>query len=111
MGLRSRLRQVETATRLKQEQAELYELEENGERLDSLSRGRRELKMRTLVEKSLGERQALLREAIRNTRSEGLLLENQLKALRQERRTSDSAKRPESPVFPEAKILLGKQRS
>ena len=110
MALRSRSRQVEMATRLKREQAELYELEEKGERLDSISRGRREFKTRTLVEKSLGERQALLREAIRNTKSEGLLLENQLKSLRHERRTSDCAKRPESPVFPKAKFLLGKQR-
>ena len=100
------MRQVETATRLKQEQVELYELEEKGERLDSLSRGRKELKMRTLVEKSLGERQAMLREAIRDTKSEGLLLENQLKALRHERRTPDTAKKPESPVFLEAKVLL-----
>ena len=106
------MRQVETATRLEQEQVELYELEEKGERLDLLSRGRKELKMRTLVEKSLGEKQAMLRDAIRNTKSEGLLLENQLKALRHERRTSDgdSAKKPESPVFQEVKVLLGKQR-
>ena len=110
MALRSRLRQVETATRLKQEQVELYELEKKGDRLDSLSRGRRELKMRTLVEKSLGEKQAMLREAIRNTKSEGLLLENQLKALRHERRTPDTAKKLESPVFQEVKVLLGKQR-
>ena len=102
------MRQVETATRLKREQAELYELEEKGERLDSISRGRRELKTRTLVEKSLGERQALLREAIRNTKSEGLLLENQLKSLRHERRTSDCAKRPESPVFSKGQIPPGK---
>ena len=79
MALRSRLRQVETATRLKQEQAEVYELEEKGEMLDSLMRGRREMKMRTLAEKSLGERQALLREAIRNTNSGSLMLENQLR--------------------------------
>jgi len=110
MALRSRLGKVETATRLKQEQAELYELEEKGERLDSLSRGRRELKTRTLVEKSLVERQTLLREAIRNTRSEGLLLEDQLKSLRHERRTSDCGKSSELPVFPEANVLLGKQR-
>jgi len=109
MALRSRLRQVETATRLKQEQAEVYELEEKGEMLDSLMRGRREMKMRTLAEKSLGERQALLREAIRNTRSEGLILENQLKSLRQERKASDGATRPEVPVFPEINIILGKQ--
>ena len=110
MALRSRLLQVEMATRLKQEQAEVRELEEKGERLDSLMRGRREMKMRTLAEKSLGERQALLREAIRNTKSEGLLLENQLKSLRHERRTSDgSATRPELAVFPEINLILGKQ--
>ena len=72
MALRSRLRQVETATRWKQEQ----EPEEKGERLDSLMRGRRLLKMRTLAEKSFGGRKALLREAIRNTNSESLMLEN-----------------------------------
>ena len=110
MALRSRLRQVEAATRLKQEEVELFELEEQGERLDSCSHGRREQKTKTLVEKSSGERQVLLREAIRNTRNEGLLLENQLKTLRQERRTSDCSKRSESPVFPEAQVLLGKQR-
>ena len=110
MALRSRLGQVEAATRLKQEQTEVYELEEKGERLDSQMRGRREMKMRSLVEKSLGEGQALMRESIRNTRSEGLLLENQLNSLRHERKTSDSAIRPEPPVFPEAKLLLEKQR-
>ena len=109
MALRSRLRQVETGTRLKQEQVEVYDLEEKGEMLDSLMRGRREMKMRTLAEKSLGERQALLRDAIRNTRSEGLMLENQLKSLRQERKASDGATRQEVPVFPEINIILGKQ--
>ena len=109
MALRTRLRQAEAATRLRQEQAEVIELEEKGEMLDSLLGGRRELKMRTLAEKSMGEMQALLREAIRNTRSEGLLLENELKSLRHERKTKDGSPMPKLAEFPEVKSILEKQ--
>ena len=109
MELRTRLRQAEAATKLMQEQAEVIELEEKGEMLDSLLGGRRELKMKTLVEKSMGEMQASLRDAIRNTRSEGLLLEKQLRSLKDQRKSQDGSSRPQLAEFPKVKFLLEKQ--
>ena len=82
-------------------------LEEKGERLYSIMGGCRELKTRTPAAKNLGEGQALLREVIRNTKSEGLKLETQLKSLGHERRTSDSTTKPELPVCPEIVNILG----
>ena len=109
MELRTRLRQAEAATKLMQEQAEVIELEEKGEMLDSLLGGRRELKMKTLVENSMGEMQASLRDAIRNTRSEGLLLEKQLRSLKDQRKSQDGSSRPQLAEFPKVKFLLEKQ--
>ena len=72
-------------------------------------RGHKEAKLRSLVENGASERQALMREAIRNTKCEGIALENELRSLKNKRRDcSDDMKPEDLSVSQDMKIVLGR---
>ena len=89
---------------------EAQELEQRGDRLDTMLRGHKEAKLRSLVENGAAERQALMREAIRKTNCEGVALENELRSLKNKRRDSTDETKPEAlTVSQDLKIVLGRQ--
>ena len=89
---------------------EAQELEQRGDRLDTMFRGHKEAKLRSLVENGAAERQALMREAIRKTNCEGVALENELRSLKNKRRDSTDETKPEAlTVSQDLKIVLGRQ--
>ena len=88
---------------------EAQELEQRGDRLDTMLRGHKEAKLRSLVENGASERQALMREAIRNTNCEGVALENELRSLKNKRRDcSDDMKPDDLLVSQDLVIALGR---
>ena len=74
---------------------EAKELEQRGERMNTVFRRHKEAKLRSLVENGAAERQALMREAIRNTKCEGIALENELRSLKNKRRDCSDDMNPE----------------
>ena len=94
---------------IKQGHMEAQELEQRGERLDTMFRGHKEAQLRSLVEKGAAERQALMREAIRSTNCEGIALENELRSLKQKRRDCNDDIKPEAlTASQDMKIVLGR---
>ena len=88
---------------------EAKELEQRGERLNTMFRGHKEAKLRSLVENGAAERQAPMREAIRNTNREGIALENELRSLKNKRRDCSDDMNPEDlSVSQDMKIVLGR---
>ena len=86
------------------------ELEQRGERLNTMFRRHKEAKLRSLVENGASERQALMREAIKKTNCEGVALENELRSLKNKRRDcSDDMKPKDLLVSQDMVIVLGRQ--
>ena len=103
------LKQGEGSNRIKQGHMEAQELEQRGERLNTLFRGHKEAKLRSLVENGAAEKQALMREAIRNTKCEGIALENELRSLKNKRRDCSDDIKPEAlTASQDMKIVLGR---
>ena len=88
---------------------EAQELEQRGERLNTMFRGHKEAKLRSLVENGASERQELMREAIKKTNCEGVALENELRSLKNKRRDcSDDMKPDDLLVSQDLVIALGR---
>ena len=94
---------------IKQGHMGVQELEQRGERVNTMFRGHKEAKLRSLVENGAADRQALMREAIRNTKCEGVALENELRSLKNKRRDCSDDMKPEAlTVSQDLNIVLGR---
>jgi len=111
LALESRLRQAEGSKRIKQGHMQAQELEQRGERMNTMFRGHKEAELRSLVENGASERQALMREAIKKTNCEGVTLENELRSLKNKRRDfSDDMKPKDLLVSQDMVNVLGRRK-